>query len=468
MKILLQNTYEICYYSVEVIVMKRYMMQYLLKWKNSKRRKPLLLTGVRQCGKTYLINQFGEEYFDDVAYLNFEQHPSLASFFNEDLNPKRIISDIENLFLEKPITKNKTLLFLDEIQMAPQVITSLKYFCEDMPNLHVIGAGSLLGVSIREYQSSFPVGKVDLAELQPMNFSEFLWATGKAKVYEHLLSLRVDQEIPNFLFERLKKSLLNYYVIGGMPEVVQCWVDTNDYHLVADLQSKIIEGYSRDFAKYAPIKELPNLLAIWRSIPAQLADDNHKFIFSRAKKSARAKDLEVAMEWLVDAGLIHILKKVENAELPLSIHADHGYYKVYLCDVGLLTKMSGISARVLLNPSADYSTFKGGLTENYVLTELLSQGFSPYYWRSGNTAELDFLIEKNTHIVPIEAKAQINTQAKSYQLFVKRYSPSMGFKLSLKNCAVNHSKATTTYSLPLFLVNRLEDLLTEGEFVGQL
>ena len=390
-----------------------------------------------------------------------EQNPKIASVFDEDYNPKRIISDLGNIFLNKTINPGKTLLILDEIQMAPKAITALKYFYEDIPELYIIGVGSLLGVSIRNDETSFPIGKIDRMQLYPMNFREFLWATGQENLDKVLDDRDITAELPEYYMEPLKKSLLNYYAIGGMPEAVKTCVETKDFNEVEKIQENLLYGYENDFSKHAPINEIANLEAIWNSIPTQLREDNNKFIFSRVKKSARAKDLEASIQWLVDAGLIHVVGKVENAKIPLSVNADNSYYKIYLCDVGLLSKRAGISYATIINNFENLGTFKGVLTENYVLTELISLDYNPYYWRSGNIAELDFLIEHKGNVIPIEAKANLNTKAKSFLEFAKRFKPNTGFKFSLKNSGINEVETTKTYSLPLFLVNRIKDVITE-------
>ena len=428
--------------------MKRMIMDDLVRWKDAPGRKPLLLTGVRQCGKTYILKRFGEEHFSDVAYLNLEKTPSIAAVFEQDLDPVRILSELSNVFLRSPIEPGRTLLILDEIQAVPKAITALKYFYEDLPTLHLIGAGSLLGVSLRRDAASFPVGKVERKQLYPMSFRE-----------ESLDDKALSGELGAHYTEPLKKALLTYYVVGGMPEAVHTWVTTQDYQQVQQVQDNILFGYAGDFSKHAPPREFPNLEAIWQSIPVQLAEDNSKFVFSRVKKSARAKDLEAAIQWLVDAGLVHLLQKVEQAKSPLAIHADASFYKVYLCDVGLLCRKAGLSFAAVFDDSVGYQGFKGALTENFVLTELLSSGFSPYYWRSGNTAELDFLVESEGQVIPIEAKANLNTQAKSYREFVKRFKPRVGFKFSLKNIGENQVEDTKTHSLPLYLVYHMKRLI---------
>lgn len=439
--------------------MKRMIMDDLIHWKDQQNRKPLLLTGVRQCGKTYIVEKFGETFFSDTASINFEKSPALNSLFDQDLDPKRIIADLENMVFKKKIIPGKTLLFFDEIQLAPKAITSLKYFAEEYPELHVIGAGSLLGIALKEGPTSYPVGKVQRMQLYPMNFREFLWALDEEGLEKSLEDRKLEKELPEQLFSSLKRHLLTYYAIGGMPEAVSAWVERKDFVEVEQIQDDILKGYENDFTKHAPIKEVANLELIWRSIPTQLAQDNNKFIFSRVKKSARAKDLEASMQWLVDGGLIHLLEKVENAQLPLSAFADGTYYKVYLCDVGLLSRRLGLSYQLIMEAPEKMGTFRGALTENYVLNELIALNLHPYYWRSGNTAELDFILEVNGEIIPIEAKANLNTQAKSYGVFVNKYKPNCGFKFSLKNSGHHQVGSTKTFSLPLFLVNKIQEFI---------
>ncbi len=316
----------------DVSAMKRMAMIELLAWKEARRRKPLLVTGVRHCGKTYLLRHFGETHFPDFAYLNLEQNPQIASVYDVDLNPKRILNDLSNAILRRSIVPGRTLLVLDEIQAVPKAITALKYFSEEMPSLHIIGAGSLLGVSLRKGEASFPVGKVDHLQLRPMGFRELVWACGQETLQKSLEERNLQEELPPYYVEPLTKTLLNYYLVGGMPEAVTAWVETQDFNEVRQVQTNILSGYAADFAKHAPPSEFEKLDAIWQAIPAQLAKDNGKFVFSRVKKSARAKDLEASIQCLVDAGLIHLLKKVDHAQIPLSAHADNSYYKVYACD----------------------------------------------------------------------------------------------------------------------------------------
>lgn len=427
-------------------------MKQLLEWKESRDRKPLLLTGVRQCGKTYICKEFGETYFEDTAYFYFEGNKGLSSIFEYDFNIDRILDELGNIIRGKAIIPGKTLVIFDEVQACPNAVTSLKYFCENKRELHLICAGSLLGVSVKRDKISFPVGKVDRLFMYPMTFPEFLRADGGKAIYDGIQRYGIGCELPGLYTMALERALKYYYIVGGMPEVVAKWTESHNFEKVEKLQDNILLDYSSDFAKHAPKTDIPKLGWIWDSIPKQLAKDNHKFVFSHVKAGKRSSELEDALEWLVDAGLVRRLELAENPELPLSFCADATFFKVYMCDVGLLRRKCGVSYRTILEGSDLYKNFKGAFTENFVLNELVSQGIHPYFWRSGNTAELDFLFEYEDRIIPVEAKAEIHTKAKSYRQFCKKYSPAAGFKFSMKNIGNHMVENTMTYSVPLYLV----------------
>ena len=430
--------------------MYREITQKLQKWKDDKRRKPLLITGVRQCGKTYIINEFGKSYFDNMLRVNFESQPGLSDIFEYDLDPKRIIKELE-LLTKNKIVPGETLLFFDEIQECPKVITSLKYFCEEMPEMHIVGAGSLLGVALNKSSISFPVGKVNRMQLYPMNFKEFLIACDEKELVELLKDWSVKRSIPDQIKDKMESLLKTYYIVGGMPEVVKTWIETNNYDEVDSLQKEILEDYSDDFSKHAPASEVPKIRWIWESIPVQLAKENNKFVFSHVKEGKRWQELEDGLQWLKNVGLIYQLELVENPEIPLSNCANKTYFKVYMSDVGLLRARAGVSAESILLGNELYMRFKGAFSENYVYQELISQGKTPFFWRSGNTAELDFIYEDKDGIVPVEVKSADNTQAKSYKMFCEKYKPKYGFKLTLKNIAENMCADTRTVSLPLYM-----------------
>lgn len=328
-----------------------------------------------------------------------------------------------------------------------------------MRELHIICAGSLLGVSIKREQFSFPVGKVDRLFMYPMTFSEFLRADGGEALYHGVQKYNLSQELPELYTKAFEKALKYYYIVGGMPEVVAAWVKTHNFEKVEKLQDNILLDYSSDFAKHAPKTDIPKLSWIWDSIPKQLAKDNNKFVFSHVKAGKRANELEDALEWLVDAGLVYRLEQISNPELPLSFCANASFFKMYMADVGLLRRKSGVSHRTILEDSDLYKNFKGAFTENYVLTELLTQGISPYFWRSGNTAELDFVFEYKDRIIPVEAKAAIHTRAKSFRQYCKKYHPSIGFKFSMKNAGNHEVEGTTVYSVPLYLIWMIKNYL---------
>lgn len=430
--------------------MYREINEELRKWKNDPKRKPLLLTGVRQCGKTYTVSEFAEENFESFININFEKNEKIAAIFDYDFDVHRIISEIE-VAMSSKITPGKTLVFFDEIQQCPKAITSLKYFCEELRNLHIVCAGSLLGVALKRESISFPVGKVNRLSLYPMNFREFVIANGRSDLLDLLSTWKNDRPVPELYDTPMKKLLKDFYIVGGMPEAVQTWLDTNSYNDVEEIQRGILRDYSDDFSKYAPLSEVPKIRWIWESVPVQLAKENNKFVFSHVKQGKRSAELEDAMQWLIDAGLIIQLYLVEKPEIPLSGFADRTYFKVYMSDIGLLRVRSGVSPETILNEKELYIRYKGAFAENYVLNELISNGIRPYFWRSGNTAEIDFIYERQGNIIPIEVKSADNTQAKSYKQFCKKYKPKMGYKLSEKNLGVNMNEETETYSMPLYM-----------------
>lgn len=443
--------------------MYREITQELIRWKDKRRRKPLILTGVRQCGKTYIINEFGNSHFKNMAHLNFEESENAGAIFEYDFNVDRIITEIGYLTGET-IVPGETLLFLDEIQICPKAITALKYFCENKRELHVICAGSLLGVAIKRDQMSFPVGKVNRLQLYPMSFKEFVIACGRTDLVEILSKWPTDRAVPDLYAAPMKKLLKEYYIIGGMPEAVQTWLDTHDYNEVTDVHMEILLDYADDFSKYAPANEVPKIRWIWDSIPVQLAKENNKFVFSHVKAGKRSAQLEDALQWLKDAGLITQLFLVEKPELPLSGLADKTYFKVYMSDIGLLRTKAGMSPETVFGETGMYIRFKGGFSENYVLNELCSIGENPYFWRSGNTAEIEFIYEDQSYMIPVEVKSADNTQAKSYKQFCKRYEPVFGFKLSEKNIAENMCESTRTFSIPLYMIWSIKNYYcnTEG------
>ena len=439
--------------------MYRTVSEKFISWKNKKRRKPLLVTGVRQCGKTYLIRKFGESEFEDVAYFNFEGNRGLHAVFEYDFDTDRITDELESVVRGKKIIPGSTLVIFDEIQDCPRAVQSLKYFCENMPDLHLIAAGSLLGVALRKEGISFPVGKVERIEMYPMSFEEFVIADGGGKYIEGVRKIAPERKISELYTIPLEKYLKNYYIVGGMPEAVRIWIDSHDYKEVEEVQDRILKDYADDFGKHTAPETAIKIKLIWDAVPSQIARDNNKFIFSHIKQGARAKDLEDALEWIVNAGIVGKLCMVPTPEIPLSGMADTAYFKVYMSDVGLLRRKSSVNYRTILEGDAAYIHFKGALTENYVYTQLKCMGIDSYFWRTKATAELDFITDYEGVLLPIEVKAADNTKAKSLRLFCSRYNPRMAVRTSLKNVGDNMDGNTHVWSIPLYVLFRLKEYL---------
>ena len=431
----------------------------LLKWKNKTSRKPLLVLGVRQCGKTYLVKEFGSKEFENMAYINFDGNKGLQSIFDYDFDINRIIDEIGSVVLNKKIIPGKTLLFLDEIQDCPRAIQSLKYFCENLPELHVIAAGSLLGIALKEQGISFPVGKVERLEMFPMSFEEFVIADGGEKYLNGMSKLPLGREISELYSVPMQKYLQNYYIVGGMPEAVKIWIQTHDYNQVEEIQNQILKDYADDFGKHTTPDTAIKIKLIWDAIPSQIAKDNNKFIFSHVKEGARAKDLEDALEWLVSAGLVYKLNLVPTPQIPLESMKDNTYFKIYMADVGLLRKKSNVNYRTILNGDESFIQFKGAFSENYIMSELKCLGVSAYFWRTKADAEVDFISDYEGVLFPIEVKSATNTKAKSLQLFCKRFSPKLAFKASLKNVGDNMIEESHIWNIPLYIFFRLKEYI---------
>lgn len=431
--------------------MERALIKDLLNWKANPNRKPLVLKGVRQCGKTYLLKAFGEQYYENFAYFNFEETSALSTVFEKDYDVKRIVFEL-GLFNGKTITPGRTLIILDEIQECGRALTSMKYFCENAPEYHIVCAGSLLGIALQK-KLSFPVGKVDFLTLYPMSFSEFLRACGPETLADYLDNFKKGDVLPELISDRLSTFLKQYYITGGMPEVVHTWKQTNSIEEVERVQQAIINSYELDFAKHAPAKDFPKLNAIWRSIPEQLAKENTKFIFSHVKKGWRSKDLEDALEWIIGAGLVHKVCRIEKPFMPLSSYADDTAFKLYMADIGILRKLSKLPYEVILDATPNYREFKGSLTENFVLCELVkSVDDSLYYWSSGNTAEVDFILQCGSEIVPIEVKSERSVKARSLAEYRKKYSPKYAVKTSMKS----DTNGEEVFNIPLYLISCLK------------
>lgn len=439
--------------------MERSALKEFMSWKNKKNRKPLLVTGVRQCGKTYLIKEFGKNEFSDMACFNFDGNEGLHAIFDYDFDTVRIIDELGSIVRGKRIIPGSTLVVFDEIQDCPRAIQALKYFCEDMPELHLIAAGSLLGVALRKEGISFPVGKVDRIGMYPMSFEEFVVADGGQRYIDGIRKVSLERELSELYTVPLEKYLKNYYIVGGMPEAVQTWVDTHDYKEVEAVQDRILKDYADDFGKHATPENTAKIKLIWDAIPSQIARDNNKFIFSHVKQGARSKDLEDALEWIVSAGIAGKLCMVQNPEIPLSGMADNTYFKVYMSDVGLLRRKANVNYRTILEGDAAYVHFKGALTENYVYTQLKCMGIDSYFWRTKADAEIDFITDHEGVLLPIEVKSADNTKAKSLHLFCSRYQPKMAIRTSLKNVGDNMDGETHVWSVPLYVLFRLKEYI---------
>ena len=409
--------------------MDRHLMTELVRWKESPRRKPLILNGARQVGKTWLLKEFGREHFNAVAYVSLDGNSAARDLFEQDLDPARIIRDL-SILTGVAIRPLSTLIILDEIQAAPKAITSLKYFCENAPEYAVAAAGSLLGISATE-GTGYPVGKVNTLDLYPLSFREFLDATGNTMLRE--LADSVDTVSINAFSSRLIPLLRRYFVVGGMPAVVSGYIEGEALGSVRAMQSQILEDYLRDFAKHAPLRINPKMVEAWNSIPVHLAKENKKFIFGQVREGARAKDYAESLTWLAQAGLIHKVPRITKPGIPLSAYNDNKSFKVFLLDVGLLGAMAGLDPATVLDGNAAFTEFKGSLTEQYVCQQLVSDcGLAPYYWSAENSSgEIDFLAQGSNGIYAIEVKAEENLRAKSLRAFKAAYPEVKSVRLSL-------------------------------------
>jgi predicted AAA+ superfamily ATPase len=441
--------------------MKRFIYDTLIKWKESRDRKPLIIEGIRQCGKTWILKNFGEAEFKDIAYFNFEYDNRLEKIFDGDLNASRIIKDL-SIIRNKSIQPGITLLILDEIQICPRAITSLKYFCENLSELHIAAAGSLLGVAIAQMgkKVSFPVGKVQMLKMYPLNFPEFLLAKDEELLYDYLNNLSLDEDISAVFIGKLEEAYHEYLITGGMPEVVKSWINERNIEIFESIQTGILDNYEKDFVKYASVSEFPKLSLVWNAIPAQLAKDNQKFIFSHVKQGLRARDLEDSLLWLISAGLIYKVEKIERPYIPVTTYSDITFFKIYFSDVGLLRRMSKFPADVIFDSSPLTADMRGILTENFVLTELIANGFQrPFFWKSGGIAEVDYIIQEGVDVIPIEVKSVRRTRSRSLVEYRKKFSPRIAVRTSLKNFIRYSDEYGEVLEIPLYLIWRLKTYL---------
>lgn len=427
--------------------MERKIVDKLLLWKDNKKRMPLILHGARQVGKTYTALSFGKQYYKNIVYCNMEDSSEITSIFERDLNPERIIRELSAIRGES-IFPGDTLIILDEIQACERALAALKYFSEKSPEYHIIAAGSLLGVAINRESYSFPVGKVDMMTMYPLDFEEFLWATGNHGLCA-LIREAYAKLIPLSLHETAMDLYKKYLIIGGMPRAVLEYVDTHDFDYVLMVQKNLNDAYIADMAKYATPHETTKIMAAWNSVSAQLAKENHKFQYKVIKSGARAYEYETPLDWLRSAGMIHKCIRVSQGKIPLAAYADNGSFKVYMMDVGLLCSKFGIAANIILHGDRSFNDFKGALAENYVMQTLSVKGLNPFYWSSEGKAEVDFIFQdKQGYAIPVEVKSADNVRSKSLKLFVSRYAPPYAIRVSAKNFGFeNDIKCIPLYAL---------------------
>lgn len=423
--------------------MVRDAYQYLSNWKNKPDKKPLVIQGARQVGKTWLMKEFGRKEYPKTAYFNFESSVELRTIFKAGFEVPKIISAL-NILANMRIEAEDTLIIFDEIQSCPEAITSLKYFQENNPEYSIFAAGSLLGVSIHQ-GTSFPVGKVDFMTLYPLNFHEFLNAMGKLELLKTLQSN--DPSLIEIFHTQYIDLLRQYYFLGGMPEVVKEFAANQDYYQARAIQQNIITAYENDFSKHAPISQLPRIRMIWQSIVGQLSKENSKFVYSILRSGARAKDFELAIEWLKDAGLIHKATRITKAGIPINAYADFSDFKIYLNDVGLLCAMGGLTPEILLKGHDLFTEFKGTISEQYVLQQMVSQHYSGYYWNPENAkSEIDFVIQKVNTIIPIEVKSAMNVKSRSLRVYADKYQP----KICIRTSLAAYQKQDWMENIPLY------------------
>ena len=410
--------------------MYRKIMRYLEAWKNSPHRKPLILQGARQVGKTYAVLEFGRTHYDNVAYFNFETSPRLAQTFAEDISPDYLIPVLSHI-AGQTIVRERTLIVLDEVQLCERALTSLKYFCEDAPEYHIIVAGSLLGVAVNREAFSFPVGKVDMKTMYPMDMEEFLLAVGEEALAQRIRAcFDTDTPLPAALHEAAMQRYRQYLTVGGMPECVLQYAQTQDQVLVRHTQDTILAGYLNDMSKYNTQNEIKKTRLVYDNVTVQLSKKNTRFQYKLIKKGARAAEFENALEWLCLSGVISRVYRAEQVKKPLENYRDSDAFKVYVSDLGLLCAKKNLAAADILYMSEELNDFKGGMAENYAQTQLIANGYQTYYWESDRGAEVDFVIQREGRLIPIEVKSADNTRAKSLKVYMDTFAPDYAIKLS--------------------------------------
>ena len=432
--------------------MKRFIFDELLKWKESKYRKPLILKGARQIGKTYILKKFGEENYEGVAYFNFDHDEDLQNIFVNTKSPKRILEQLSFIY-GKAILPEKTLIIFDEIQECPNALNSLKYFQEEANEYHIACAGSLLG--IRLSHTSFPVGKVDFLNMYPMTFSEFLIADNCENLVEYMKSIKTIEKIPEIFFNQLEEKLKAYFIIGGMPEAVNVWVNEKNIELVNHVQENILRAYESDFSKHTQNSEANKISLIWNSIPSQLAKENKKFLYQVIKEGARAREYGNALNWLNDANLIYKIYNITKPDLPLKAYHDLSFFKIYMNDVGLLRRMANLDSKIVIEGDRLFEEFKGAFTENYILT-MLNYVFDevPNYFTFDRN-EIDFVIQYKNKIIPIEVKSNKSTKNISLSKYNQKYDNEISIRFSMNNL----NKDEKVLNIPLFLTEYIKNLM---------
>ena len=415
-------------------------MQFLKTWKNSEHRKPLILQGARQVGKTYSILEFGRTHYENVAYFNFETNPKLNETFAEDISPNYLIPILSHI-AGQTIVKDKTLIVFDEVQLCERALTSLKYFCEDAPDYHIIVAGSLLGVAVNRAKFSFPVGKVDMKTLYPMDMEEFMLALGEEQLVNQIKNcFQTNAPLPSALHDAAMQLYRQYLIVGGMPECVMQYVQTKDYILIRHTQDTILTSYLNDMSKYNNLNEIKKTRLAYDNITVQLSKKNTRFQYKLIKKGGRASEFENAIEWLCLSGIVSQIYKVEQIKKPLENYRDIDAFKIYVSDLGLLCAKKDLVPSDILYMTEDLNDFKGGMTENYVNVQLSISGYTTYYWESERGAEIDFIIQRDAQLIPIEVKSADNTRAKSLKIYMDTYNPAYAIKLSTKNFGFEDNK----------------------------
>lgn len=440
-----------------MIYLYRERIEDLKKWKISNNRKPLIIRGARQVGKTWLMKEFGKTCYEKCAYINFDDNTRMEKLFDEDFDLDKILQGLK-LETGVNIEPQNTLIILDEIQENPRALKALKYFCENANEYHIVSAGSLLGVAIHQ-GSSFPVGKVNFLDLYPLSFFEFMEAIGKKNFVE--LIKENDVSLLGVFSSKIREYLKLYYYIGGMPEVVNSYIQNDNLLEIREIQENLLDAYERDFSKHAPSNIIPRIRQLWNNIPTQLAKENKKFIYGLVREGARAREYEIALSWLIDCGLVYQINRVNTSKIPLSAYQDFSAFKLYLLDVGLLSAMSGVDAKTLLEGNAIFEEFKGSLTEQYVLCQLKQcTKLDAFYWTSDiGKAEVDFIVQIGKNNVPIEVKAEENLQAKSLKSFVQKYNTKINIRTSMSN----YRKDEWIINIPLYSIGNIEKILVKTE-----